>query len=887
MTPDHQDTEKELEYHLEMLTRRYVEAGLDPEAARAKATARMGDLAAAERESREILFDLETTVHRLPLFQTLAQDARYAVRVLRRTPVFTVTALLTLAIGIGATTAIFSVVNAVLLRDLPYPNADRAMVVFNSYQQAGLEAAAVSPEEFADIRSQSQAFEAMAGLRPQISALTDDCLSGDCEPVRVNAYAVSPNLFDVLGVRPRVGRPFAAADGVTGAPRVVILSDALWKGRYGGDSSIVGRTISLGGMAREVVGIMDDGLRFPDEPVGYLKEKADIWIPVNWEQLQDGRGNQYLEIVALRRAGVPVGQAQADLQRIGEGFKTRFPDRYAEPAVRWRLGTRTLTEEMVGDVRTGLIVLFGAVACVLFIACANVTNLMLARGATRRRELAVRSALGADRRRLVQQLLSETLVITTAGTLLGIGVAAGSLELLLNLNPGGIPRLDLARIDTSVLLFAVTLSMVTGVVVGLVPALRQAKTDPQAALGDGVRGTDSAAPRRRLRGALVVAEVALAVVVLTGAALLIRSYMAMVGTPIGVNAKDVAVARLSITRVQYNEPAKVFAFHRSVRDRMAAIPGVVAASAVYPLPMSGSGWSGTVGVVGYPDTPGVPSPHAEFAVSLPGYFSTVGIPMVEGRDFTDQDDASVPHSVVVDSEFARTYYQGRSPIGERIAINGNLAEGPFQTIIGVVGHVRNKGARESGEGQIYLSALQKQEFSLYFLASTSSDASLVLPSVREAVRDQDPRLPIAALTTMQEVVAQFTARDRFNMLLFAIFGGVALTIASIGLYGVLAFLVAQRTREIGIRLALGGKPSDLVRAVLSEGLVLTMTGLVAGLGGAFLLGRVMQDLLFGVTPTDPVAYGIIVVVMLIVAVLASAVPARRATRVDPVDVLRG
>lgn len=881
------DTEKELEFHVEMLTRRFIEAGCDPDTARAKAAARMGDLSAAERESRAILIDMEHTTRQSPLLQTLHQDARYAIRVLRRTPLFTATALLTLAVGIGATTAIFSVVNAVLLRDLPYPNTDRTMIVFNSYQQAGLESAAVSPEEFRDLRAQTQAFETMAALRPQVSALTDDCLSGDCEPVRVNAYAVSPQLFDMLGVRPRAGRPFQVADGVTGAPRVVLLSESLLQTRYGGDDSIIGRTITLGGIPREVIGIMPPDVRFPDSQVGYMKERADIWIPVNWEQMQDGRGNQYLEILALRRADVSIGQAEADLQRIGEGFKAQFPSRYAEPSVRWKLGTRTLTEEMVGDVRMGLIVLFGAVACVLFIACANVANLMLARGASRVRELAVRSALGADRRRLVQQLLIETLVITVFGTILGLVVAGASLKFLLALNPGGIPRLDLARLDGSVLLFAIGLALLTGLIVGLIPALRQAKADPQAALGDGARGTDTTNPRRRLRGVLVMAEVALAVIVLTGAALLVRSYIAISSTPIGVNSDNIAATRLTITRAQYNEPAKVFAFHKSMRDRLAAIPGVTAASGVYPLPMSGIGWSGTVGIVGYPDDPSTPDPHAEFAVAMPGYFATMGIPLLEGREFTDQDDASVPHSVVVDAEFARMYFPDRSPIGQRIAINGNLAEGPFQTIIGIVGHVRNKGAREAGEGQIYLAALQKQEFSLFFVTKSSTSASQVLPLMRTAIREQDPRLPIAALTTMEDVVATFTARDRFNMLLFTIFGGVALLIASIGLYGVLAFLVAQRTREIGIRLALGGKPREIVRSVLFEGLALTGIGLLAGLGGAYLLSRAMRDMLFGVAPSDPLAYGVIAVVMMTVAFLAALLPARRATQVDPVDVLRG
>src|SRR5688572_22295698 len=874
----------ELEFHIEMQTRRYVEAGLDPVAARAKAMERIGDIEAAMRASRAINPMMETAMKQ-PWLPTLMQDARYAVRVLARTPFFTATALLTLATGIGATTAIFSVVNAVLLRTLPYPNADRILVFYDLYPRA-IGQASTAPEEFADVRTQAQAFERFAALRPQISALTDACLASDREADRVNHYAVSPELFDLLGVPPQRGRAFAAADGVVGAPRVVMLSDSLWRRRYGADPAVIGRTITLAGIPRVVVGIMPGGMRFPDEAVGYLTERADLWTPLSWEAIKDGRGNQYLMTLALLRPGVTMSQGQADLKRIGEGWKAQWPERYAEPKVHWELGSMSLTEQMIGDVRLGLIVLFGAVACVLLIACANVANLMLARGATRRRELAVRSALGANRRRLIQQLLVEALVLTTAGTLLGLGVAAGSLKGLIALSPGNIPRLDSASIDVSVLIFAIAMAMVTGVIVGLVPALRQAGANPQTALGDAQRGTDTTSPRRRLRGLLVMAEVAMAVIVLTGAALLVRSFIAMANVPVGVKAEGVAVARLSIPRATYNEPAKVFAFHQSMRDRLAAMPGVKRASAVYPLPMANSGWGGSVGIVGRPDVVGVPEPHAEYAVALPGYFETVGIPPLEGRDFADADNLAAPLAVVVDEEFARMYWPGESAIGKRHATNGDIEKGPFQTVTGVVGHVRNKGARETGEGQLYLAALQKQEFSLFFVARTEDDPSALLPSIRSAVREQDGKLPIASLSTMDEVLSKFTARDRFNVLLFTIFGCVALVIASVGLYGVLAFLVTQRTREIGIRLALGGKPFEIVRSVVFEGLALTAVGLIAGLGGAILLSRWMKDLLFEIKPTDPLTYAVIAGVMLTVALIAALGPARRATRVDPVEVLR-
>jgi predicted permease len=874
----------ELEFHMEMLVRRYESEGLSPEAARQKALARMGDLARARQ--RSAIPTKESHVNPSVFISSLWRDARYAVRTLRRTPVFTIAALLTLAVGIGATTTIFSVVHAVLLRGLPYPNADRTMTIFNAYGNDGPSEAAVSPEEFSDIKARTTAFTHLAGIRPQISALTDDCLSGICDPVRVNAYAVSPNLFDLLGVQPQTGRTFSAADGKAGADAVVVLSDSLWQLRYGGDPAIVGRTITVAGRSRLVIGVMPAGMRFPDEPVSYLQDKADLWIPVAWEDVKDGRGNQYLAVVGLRDGNASEGQARADLARIGETFKAEFPSRYAEPRVVWALGAASLTEAMVGDVQLGIVVLFGAVGCVLLIACANVANLSLARGATRRREMAVRSALGAGRRRLIQQLLIETLLVTAGGAALGVAVAALGLNTLLAVNPGGIPRIELAEINTTVLLFAIGLAAVTGLVVGLLPALRQAQADPQQALGDSARGDVASAPRRGLRGVLVVAEVALAVVVMTGAALLIRSYMAVTTAPLGISGDGVAVARLSLNNQTYDTPDRVFGFHQQMRGRLGALPGISQVSAVYPLPLGGEGWSGSVGIVGLERTDDVPEPHAELSVALPGYFDVMGIPLVDGRDFSDADSAGAPEVAIVDTVFAATYFPNQRVVGQRIAVNGNVEEGPFQTIVGVVGHVRRAGARVEGEGHVYRAALQKRELSLYFLASTTMAPSSILPSVRTAVRAQDSRLPIAQLTTMDDVTARFTARDRFNTLLFTIFGAVAVAIAAIGLYGVLAFLVSQRKREIGIRLALGGRPGHVVRSVVGEGVSLTMAGVGIGLIGAWSLARWMDDMLFGVTPNDWSTYAVMTAMMIVVAVAASLGPARRATRVNPIEVLR-
>jgi putative ABC transport system permease protein len=878
------DVARELEFHLDMLTRRYMAAGLDERTAREKALARIGDLQSARHAAER---ELGAFVTRSAWVSTLWQDARYAFRLLRRAPLFTATALLTIAVGAGATTAIFSVVNAVLLRELPYPGAAGAMVIYNHYYGAGgIGKSAVAPEELADYRAGTTSFDHFAALRPQQSALTDGCSAGaGCEPERMTAYGVSPELFDLLGIAPARGRGFGRADGVVGANRVVLISDGVWKRRFGADEGIVGRVITLGGVARTIIGVMPEGMNFPDDPIGYVKDRADIWIPVNWHDRKDGRGNQYLVVIARRKPGVSVASAQADLLHLADDFKARFPDRYTEPKVRWRLGSSTLREEMVGDVREGLVFLFGAVGLVLLIACANVANLMVAKGALRSQELALRSALGAGRRRLVQQMLIETLVITGAGTALGIGVAAAGLEMLIALNPGGIPRLDAARIDGSVLAFASLLALVTSVIVGLLPAMRQSKTDPQGALSARTRGAGGGVPRRRLRHALVIGEVTLAVIVLVGALLLVRSFVALSRTPTGVSLNGTAIAHVSIPRATYDTPEKIFAFHRELAARLAALPGVTSASGVYPLPMSGEGWSGSVGIVGLPEGPGVPEPHTEYAVALPGYFRTAGIPLIAGRDFDERDIASAPQVAIVDQEFARQYWPGESALGKRIATSGDLEKGPFQTVIGVAAHTLRGGAREKGEAQLYLPSLQNAQLSLYYVANTRGDAGALLPAIRAAVREQDPRLP-AKLTTGDDLTRRFLARDRFTVLLFTVFGLVALVLAGVGMYGVLASLVAQRTREIGIRLALGGQPAGVIRRLVGEGLGLAAVGLVLGLGGAALLSQTITTLLFQVEPTDAVSYTAIAAIVLGVSLAASYLPARRAARIDPVETLR-
>jgi putative ABC transport system permease protein len=831
----------------------------------------------------------ESDMRRIEWWHGVGQDVVYAWRMLRRAPLFTATALVTIAVGVGATTAIFSVVNDVLLRRLPYPSSDRLLLVWNAYTRspAATNYTAIAAAEFSDMRDARGALDGVAALSPQPSTLTGGCTAGgDCEPERVSSYVVSPNLFELLGVRPAAGRSFAASDGADSAEKVAVLSDALWRRRFGADHGVVGRTVDIGGRARTIIGVMPAGVRFPDAPLGFLKEPADVWLPYSWEQRRsDGRGNQYLAVIARVGAGLPLARAQTDLDTLASSFRAQFADRYARPGSGWSIAAVSLRDQMVGDVRPELFVLLGAVGLVLLIACANVANLLLARGSARRRELAVRSALGAGRTRLVQQLLVETAVLTLSGGIIGVIIAAWGMGALIQLDPGSIPRLEGARVDGVVLAFSLGVTILTGVLVGLAPALRQSsQASPRAALGDGTRGGPAAPLRRGLRSALVVAEVAMALIVLVGAGLLVRSFAALSHVHPGFDPSNIVSFQLTPPRAQYDTSAKVLAFHQQVVDRLAALPGVTQASAVYPLPMGGDQWSGSFGVEGLAVDNGRPQPHAEYHVALPGYFHIVRIPLLDGREFTREDVATAPSVAVVDEALAKQYWPGQSAVGKRLDIFGGSRV--LTTVVGVVGHVHVAGPRTEGEPQIYLPLTQSTQAPLFFVARTAGDPAPVVAAAREAVRAADSRLAVAKLGPMSILVARAVARERFNMLLFTMFGAVALTLAAVGLYGVTAFLVAQRTREIGIRLALGGQPGQVLRRVIREGLVLTLVGIGIGLAVALPLSRTLRELLFAIEPTDPVTYAGIAALLLAVTLAAAYGPARRATRVDPIEVLR-
>ena len=873
---------EEFAAHLELQTRRYVAAGMSEEDAAAAARARFGNLDLIRDECRVIRTDMETDMNRAELRQELRMDAEYTTRMLRRNPLFACVAILTMALGIGANTAIFSVLNAVLLRSLPYRNADRAMVIWNNNSQSSLSITAVAAPEYFDLKKGLTRFDAVAAVTRQPSALVAE--GGEAE--RVTAYVVTPNLFELLGTGPRVGRTFGGDDGTPGATRVIILSHALWMRRFGGEPAVIGRTVTVGGLIRTVVGVMPPDVRFPDAPLNFLREPADLWIPSTFEQARSGsRGNQNLAVIARRNADATPTQAASDLATMSARFRKEFPARYASEASRgWSLVAIPLREQMVGSVRTALLVISAAVGLILLIACVNVANLLLARAATRHREIAVRMALGAARARLIRQLLTESTILAAIGGVIGVMLAWVAVRLIVRLDGGAIPRLAETSVDGNVLVFSAGLTLMAGMLVGIVPALQQSGESVRTTLGEAAHGSSGGRDGNRIRRSLVAAQVAMALLVLVAAGLLGRSFIALQRVSPGFSSTDVVTLQLSIPFNKYDSAAKVVGFFDRIRTGIANIPGVTEASAAYPLPMSDDHWSGSFNVEGEPDGPNAPLPHAEYAVTMPGYFHVARIPITAGRDFDRTDGANSPGVVIVDEALAQKHWPSQSPINKRINTSG--PGGSWLTVIGVVGHVHNAGPQAEGEPQIYLPYTQNPQWTMSIVAKTTAPIGSVSAPLRFAVKDVDGDVPIAKFRSMDDIVFRALSRQRFNTMLLGIFAATALVLASIGLYGVMAFLVAQRTREIGIRMALGGEARSIRRMVLREGLLICLVGLIAGGILSLAVSRTLGGLLFGVAPNDPATYLGIGGLLLAVGCAASYGPARRATRVSPSVALR-
>jgi putative ABC transport system permease protein len=811
--------------------------------------------------------------------ETLIQDIRYGIRMLLKSPSVSIVATIALALGIGANTAIFSVVNAVLLRPLPFPDSGSLMSVFETNQQRGLTHGSSSYPNFFDLRSQNNSFERMACYHT-----SDFIMTGRGAPARLQGAVVTSDLFPLLGVAPALGRGFLPDEDKPGdAGRVVVLSQRLFQSHFGGDANLLEQKITLDGQSYTVVGVMPGSFEFPiqNDPVDLwttIAEDASGKSPVTAQ-----RGAHFLGSIARLKHGVSKEQAQADVNAVATRLQQAYPDTNAHAGI----FIEPALTALVGDVRPTLLILLGAVACVLLIACANVANLLLARAMNRHKEMAIRSALGASRLRMIRQLLTESIILSLVGGGVGLGLAVWWSDLLVALGKDDIPRAVHVGVDWWVLGFTVALSTLTGVVFGLVPALHSSQIVLTESLKDGGRGSGEGARRNHTRGILVVSELAIAVVLLVGAGLLIQSLWRLQRVNSGLQPHNVLTFNVALPEVRYDTDKQGRFFH-DLNARLKAIPGVESASSVLPLPLSGDRFGISFQIEGRP-VARKDEPSADFFVAETGYFRSMGIPIIKGRDFDDHDQHGSPLVIIITEEFARQYFPNEDPIGKRVQPGISSYEGEKATmreIVGVVGNVRNRNLSTDSKPAYYVPQTQIPFDQMVVVVKTTADPKTMVSAVTREVANVDKDLPVFGVKTMDEYLSASVAAPRFNTTLLSIFAAVALVLTIVGLYGVMSYTVAQRTNEIGIRLALGAQTGDVLALIVKQGLRLVIIGLVVGLAGAFALTRVMSSLLFGVTTKDPLTFLAVAVVLPLVTLLACYVPALRATKVDPMDALR-
>jgi putative ABC transport system permease protein len=792
------------------------------------------------------------------------RDTRYAIRQLARTPGFTAVALLTLALGIGATTAMFSVVNGVLLKPLPFPESDRLVRVNEIVPQYGR--FSVAPANFFDWRAQNASFERVVAI-----AAGTATLAGGDGPERLSNAGVSWDFFELAKVQPLLGRGFTAEEDVPGKNAVIVLSQRSWQRRFGADPNIVGRTVTLNGAPATIVGVMPSGFEFPRD--------AEYWVPLGLDTAKATRGGHFLAVIARLKPGVTAEQAGAEMKTIADRLATQYPDTNAQESAE----VVPLLEQTVGNVREPLLALFGAVGVVILIVCANVANLLLVRASVRDKEIAIRTALGAGRGRLVRQMLSESVILSVAGGALGVLFAYLAIRPIQTLGAGSIPRVQDVAVDPAVLLFAFAVSVATGVVFGLVPAWHASRGGVAGVLKEGGRSS-STSGGRWVRHALLVTEVALSLVLLVGAALLLRSFARVVNVDPGFRADGVLAFRVSLPQVSYQGRERRSAFFDTLLSRLEAVPQVRAAGMTQTLPLRGD-YMLSFAIQGRPDPPPGSELSANYRIASPNYFAAMGIPLKRGRWFTPRDNvAKAPMVAVVDEAFVARHFPNEDPIGRGLDI-GNGTDGYFE-IVGVVGDVRSDALDATPKPTMYVPFGQDGFGTMWIVASTGGDPTELTSLARQTLRDIDPTLPAYSVAPLTSVVSDSVAERRFSMLLLAVFAGVALFLAAVGIYGVVAYGVTQRTQEIGVRMAMGAERRDVLALILGGGLKLALIGVAIGLAGALALSRLIETLLFNVRPFDPPSYAATALLLLAIAALACYMPARRAMRVDPIIAIR-
>jgi predicted permease len=859
-----QELTEEIQAYLEMLTETKIKEGLGQRDARRAALIELGGIEQVKENVREVRMG--------SFIGTTWQDVRYGMRMLVKSPVFTTVAVLSLALGIGANTAIFSVVNGILFRPLPYPDSERIVAVWHTPPQEsfpGLDRFSVSPGNYLDWKDQSRSFEQMAAYE-----YAGFSLSTGSDPVSIIGAAVSSDFFSVLRSPAGWGRTFSPEEEQVGRDEVVILSHGLWQRAFGADPGIIGRTVKLNSRSFTVVGIMPAGFQFPQE--------VELWVPLAWnnEQRQVRSIHDSL-VVARLKPNVTLEQAQAEMSTISNRLEQQYP----EENKGWGARVIPLQEDLVGDIRPALLVLFSAVGFVLLIACANVANLMLARGANRQKEIALRIALGATRGRVVRQLLTETVLLALLGGVLAFLIAGWGAEVQVSLSSGSLPNPGDIGIDRWTLGFTMLISLAAGIVAGIAPALQFTKAEMSETLKQGTGRTGGSSIKQRTRKALVVCEVALSLILLIGAGLMIRSFWKLQNVDPGFDTGNTLTLTVGLSPNRYSEPSQQLAFLDRVLEQISAQPGVVSVGATSTLPLTGSGSKQPFTVEGRPAAAVAEQPLAQTRYVTPDYFRAMGVPLRQGRFFSDQDRENGIQVVIISEAMARQLWPGQDPIGKRLTPSFHLEQGPRE-VVGVVGDVKSSVLETMPAATMYLPYRQAPRPYMIFVARTASDPQSFIQPLSRAIYSVDREQALTSVRTMEQVLTDSLSGRRFNMTLLIVFAALALILAAVGVYGVINYSVALRRRELGIRMALGAKTTDILRLVLGQGLTLTLIGVGVGLLGAYILTRLMASLLYGVAATDLLTFASVSGVLIVVGLLASYLPARRATKVDPVIALR-